>query len=85
MPAIACAALPSTTRLIRFNPATSVTEYIMVMSPAPTNWLTSPAASVETISFGNPIGSLRIPAVTIEVPPPPPMPTTPAMSLRPAR
>ena len=27
------------------------------------------------MSFGTPIGSARMPAVTIEVPPPPPMPT----------
>ena len=37
---------------------------------------------METISFGKPIGSTRMPAVTIDVPPPPPMPTTPATSLR---
>ena len=42
----------------------------------------SPEASVETISFGTPKGSSRMPAVTIEVPPPPPMPTIAARSLR---
>ena len=36
MPATALAALPSTTREMRLSPATSVTEYIMAMSTAPT-------------------------------------------------
>ena len=81
MPAMAWAALPSTTRLIRLSPDTSVTEYIMAMSLAPTNGLTSPAASVETISLGTPTGSARMPLVTMEVPPPPPRPMIPAMSI----
>ena len=36
MPAMALAALPSTSREMRLSPATSVTEYIMAMSAGPT-------------------------------------------------
>ena len=84
MPAIAWAALCRITRLSRFSPARSVTAGIIAMSETSTKGATSPEASVETMSFGRPSGSRRMPAVTIEVPPPPPMPTTPAMSPRPA-
>ena len=34
------------------------------------------------MSFGTPIGSVRMPAVTIEVPPPPPIPTIPPIVKR---
>ncbi len=63
MPTTAWAALASTTRLMRFSPAMSVTEYIMVISLTPTYAPTSPAATVETISLGRPMGSSRMPAV----------------------
>ena len=36
MPAIACAALPRMRRETEFNPATSTTEYMSVMSEQPT-------------------------------------------------
>ena len=42
------------------------------MSTAPMYGLVSPAAIVETISFGTPTGSARIACVAIEVPPEPP-------------
>ena len=45
---------------IRLIPAMSTTEYIIVTSTEPTYGLVSPEATVETISFGTPIGSCRI-------------------------
>jgi len=42
---------------IVFTPAMSTTEYIIVTSTEPTYGLVSPEATVETISFGTPIGS----------------------------
>ena len=44
----------------RLTPAMSTTEYIIVTSTEPTYGLVSPEATVETISFGTPIGSSRI-------------------------
>ena len=41
----------------------STTEYIIVTSTEPTYGLVSPEATVETISFGTPIGSSRIACV----------------------
>jgi hypothetical protein len=52
-----------------------------MMSDAPTYWLTSPDATVETISFGTPTGSARIAGATMAVPPEPPAESTPAMPL----
>jgi hypothetical protein len=64
------------------SPATSVTEYIIAMSAGPTYMPTSPDATVETITFGTPIGRARIAGVTRAVPPEPPAPTIPARSAR---
>ena len=82
IPAIALAALPRTWREIRFRPATSVTEYIIAMSAGPTYGATLPDATVETITFGRPTGSARIPGVMIAVPPDPPMPMMPPIDGR---
>lgn len=46
------------------------------MSLTPTYCVVLPLASVETMSFGKPIGRARIAAVPIAVPPPPPSETT---------
>src|SRR5262249_40538578 len=73
----AWAAFPRTRREIRFSPATSVTEYIMVISQAPTYEATLPEAMVDTINFGSPIGMARMARVIIAVPPEPPIPTMP--------
>ena len=74
MPAMAKAALRSTIRLTLLRPARSVIDGIIIMSETSTKGATSPEASVETIIFGRPIGSARMPRVMIEVPPPPPIP-----------
>jgi len=42
------------------TPAMSTTEYIIVTSTEPTYGPVSPEATVETMSFGTPIGSCRI-------------------------
>ncbi len=52
----------------------STTEYIIVTSTEPTYGLVSPEATVETISFGTPIGSCRIAYVASDEPPEPPRP-----------
>ena len=83
MPAMACAALPSTFRETELSPATSTTEYIIVISDEPTYGAVLPLATVETMSLGSPIGSARMAGVISAVPPLPPMPMTPAT--RPAR
>ena len=57
---------------IRLTPAMSTTEYIIVTSTEPTYGLVSPEATVETISFGTPIGSCRIAYVASDEPPEPP-------------
>src|SRR4051812_10620328 len=57
-------------------PAMSTTEYIIVTSTEPTYGLVSPDATVETISFGTPIGSARMAWVTSAEPPEPPSPPT---------
>jgi hypothetical protein len=82
MPPSACAALASTCSLMRLMPCTSVTEYIMQMSLGPTYGRVSPLAMVETITFGQPIGSARMPAVASEVPPEPPALMMPPRSRR---
>ena len=82
MPTMACAAFDRITRDIRLSPARSVIDGTMTTSLTPTYGATSPEASVDTMIFGRPIGSLRMPAVMIEGPPPPPMPMIPAISLR---
>ncbi len=74
MPAIAPAAFARIRREIRFSPAMSTTEYIIVTSTAPTYGRVSPDASVDTISFGTPTGRARIACVTIAEPPEPPRP-----------
>ena len=51
----------------------------MTMSFTPTYWAVLPLASVETISLGKPIGSARIAAVAMAVPPPPPSEITPSI------
>ena len=50
---------------------------IMVISFSPMYCAVFPLARVETISFGKPIGSARMPAVAMAVPPPPPSEMTP--------
>ena len=60
MPASAAAAFVRICAEIRLMPAMSTTEYIIVTSTEPTYGLVSPEATVETISFGTPIGSRRI-------------------------
>ena len=59
-PASARAAFPKIRAEMRLIPATSTTECIIVRSVVPTYALVSPAATVETISFGTPIGSALI-------------------------
>ena len=78
MPHIAPTALPKTWRESRFRPATSTTEYIIVMSLTPTYGATSPEAMVETITLGNPTGNSRMAVVATEVPPEPPNASTPS-------
>jgi hypothetical protein len=63
-------------------PETSVTEFIIVRSDDPTYSAISPEATVETITFGTPIGSARMPDVASAVPPLPPAPITPPTSRR---
>ncbi len=60
MAATPAAALPRMLDDTALIPAMSTTEYIMAMSDVPTYALTSPAAIVDTRSFGKPIGSCRI-------------------------
>ena len=60
MPASAAAAFVRICAEIRLMPAISTTEYIIVTSTEPTYGLVSPEATVETISFGTPIGNCRI-------------------------
>ena len=57
MPASAPAAFVMIRAEIRLIPAMSTTEYIIVTSTEPTYGLVSPEATVDTISFGTPIGS----------------------------
>jgi hypothetical protein len=78
MPRIAPAALEKIVRLMRFSPATSTIEGIMVMSLVPTYALVSPEAIVVTINFGTPTGKARMALVAITVPPPPPMEMIPS-------
>ena len=85
IPASACAALPSTCREIRFSPATSVTEYSIAMSDAPTYAATLPEATVDTITLATPTGSARMAGVISAVPPEPPSPSTPPTSVRASR
>jgi hypothetical protein len=79
MPAMACAALPSTSSVIALSPCTSATECIIVMSDGPTYLLHLAEATVETISLGTPTGSARIAGATMAVPPEPPADMMPAM------
>jgi hypothetical protein len=67
----------STARLMRFSPAMSTTEYIIITSRVPTYGCTCPLASVLTINFGTPTGSARIAAVPMVVPADPPRLSTP--------
>jgi len=67
---------------MRFSPATSTTEYIIVTSFVPTYGRVSPAATVETTIFGKPTGKARIALVPIVVPALPPRPMMP--SIRPS-
>ena len=62
-----------------------MTEYIIAMSAGPTYGATLPDATVETITFGRPTGSARIPGVMIAVPPDPPMPMMPPIAASLAR
>ena len=48
---------------MRLSPATSVIEYIMAMSAAPTYGATLPEATVDTITLGTPTGSACIAGV----------------------
>ena len=80
MPAIAAAALARICAEIELMPATSVTEAIIAMSATPTYSRVSPAAIVETISFGTPTGSACIARVAIAVLPEPPAARMPWMA-----
>ena len=82
MPASAPAALAMIRAETRLTPAMSTTEYIIVTSTEPTYGLVSPDATVETISFGTPIGSSRIACVASAEPPEPP--SAPIASSRPS-
>ncbi len=82
IPASAPAAFAMIRADTRFTPAMSTTEYIIVTSTEPTYGLVSPEATVETISFGTPIGNSRIAWVTSAEPPDPPRP--PIASRRPS-
>jgi hypothetical protein len=82
MPASAPAAFAMIRAETWFTPAMSTTEYIIVTSTEPTYGLVSPDATVETMSFGTPIGSSRIAWVTRAEPPEPPRP--PIASSRPS-
>src|SRR5581483_12336463 len=77
MPAMAAAALPSTSREIRLIPATSTTEYMTQTSLAPTYGDTSPDAMVDTRSLGSPTGSPAMTCAAIDEPPEPPAASTP--------
>jgi hypothetical protein len=57
---MAWAALPSTRREMRLRPAMSVTEYIIAMSEPPDVLADVPEATVDTITFGTPIGKARM-------------------------
>src|SRR5699024_8585610 len=61
-----------------FNPATSTIDGIITISLVPTYGCVFPEASVDTITFGTPIGKARIAGVTIDVPPEPPNERTPS-------
>ena len=78
MPTIAAAAFERIRAEMELMPATSTTDAIIAMSTAPTYGDTSPEATVETISFGSPIGSARMAAVAIVVLPDPPAASTPS-------
>ena len=82
MPASAWAALDSTRSEMRLMPETSVTAYIMQMSAGPTYGLTSPEATVDTMTFGTPMGRRRMAAVASAVPPDPPAEMMPPRSRR---
>src|SRR5882724_10679361 len=77
IPAIAPAALARIGIETEFRPAISTTEYIIVISLVPKYWRVSPAATVDTMTLGKPIGSARMTAVTRVVPPVPPSPRIP--------
>src|SRR5689334_6974228 len=77
MPAMAAAALPSTSREIRLIPATSTTEYMTQTSLAPTYGDTSPDAMVDTRSLGSPTGRPAMTCAAIDEPPEPPAASTP--------
>ena len=78
MPAIAAAAFARMRAETELMPATSTTEAASSMSLAPTIGRVSPAAIVETISFGTPTGSARMASAAIEVLPEPPAASTPS-------
>ena len=77
MPQMAPAALERIRRDNRFRPAISTGEYMSVTSLTPTYGATSPDATVETISFGTPVGNVCIAAAAMFVPPPPPSASAP--------
>ena len=78
MPAIAAAAFARIRAETELMPATSTTEAASSRSLAPTIGRVSPAAIVETISFGTPTGSARMASAAIEVLPEPPAASTPS-------
>ena len=57
---------------MEFNPDTSTIDGIIIISLVPTYCWTFPDATVDTITFGTPIGKALIPGVTKDVPPVPP-------------
>ena len=67
MPATAKAALRKTIRLTLLRPARSVIEGVINVGDIYERGDVAPEASVETINFGRPIGSARMPRVMIEV------------------
>ena len=85
MPAIACAALASTCREMRFSPDTSTTGYSIMMSALPTKARTSPDASVHTSSLGQPTGNACSAGESSAAAPEPPAPITPPTAAARAR
>ena len=60
---------------IELIPATSTIDGIITISLAPTYGAVFPDATVDTMTFGTPIGRALIAGVTNEVPPVPPKET----------
>ena len=74
MPCAAPAAFASSRRVNVFTPSRSATENIIVTSFTSTYDDTSPDATVDTMTFGNPYGSVRSTCEHSAVPCNPPSP-----------